>query len=127
EGQFPLAADKNGYRFAPTRNAAATVSHPLAGDNLSWLLGATVSYAGVDQLNGAPISTRGGLIARATGGMLWGVARRQNVGVLVSRLVAADMNGDENTGEGQLVATYEFIVGWQGTFGTHRHPVDRDD
>ena len=126
DGQFPLGADRSGYRFAPTRNIAATLSHPLAGEKLSWLLGASVAYIGGDKMNGVPIATRGGVITRATGGILWSVARRQNVGLLFSRLIGADMNGDGTTREGQLVARNEFVVGWQGTFGTHRHPVDRD-
>jgi hypothetical protein len=124
EAQYPLGDDRNGYRFAPIRSGSLALSHPLTGTNLSWLLGLEVRYAGVDEVDGRAIRTRGGSSSRATGGILWSVARRQNVGLLVSRLLRADMNGDPVTGEGQLVARNEIVVAWQGTFGTHRHPVD---
>jgi hypothetical protein len=124
EALYPLGDDRNGYRFAPSRNGSLALSHPLAGKNLSWLLGLEARYAGVDELGGRGIATRGGSSERATGGILWSVRRRQNVGLIVSRLLRADMNGDPVTGEGQLVARNEIVVAWQGTFGTHRHPVD---
>ncbi|MBI3449686.1 MAG: transporter [Acidobacteria bacterium] len=124
DAQYPLGDDRNGYHFAASRTGAVTLSHPLAGDSLSWLLGAQWRYTGVDELKGVSMVTRGGSSSRASGGILWSVRRRQNVGLLVSRLIRADMNGDRATGEGQLVARNEFVVAWQGTFGTHRHPVD---
>lgn len=127
DAQYPLGDDKSGYRFAPTRNGSVTLSHPLAGEAVSWLLGVGARYAGVDEFKGEAVATRGGITTRATGGILWSVVRRQNVGLLVSRLLTADMNGDPGTGEGQLVARNEIVIAWQGTFGTHRHPVDRDD
>jgi len=124
DAQYPLGDDGNGYRFAPTRTGAVSASHPLAGEKLSWLLGVQVRYAGMDELDGTSIPTRGGVSSRASGGILWSVKRRQSVGLLVSRLISADMNGDRASGEGQLVARNELVVAWQGTFGAHRHPVD---
>jgi len=124
DAQYPLGDDRNGYRFAPSRSGSVALSHPLTERSLSWLLGLEARYAGVDEIDGKSIATRGGFSSRATGGILWSVARRQNVGLLVSRLLRADMNGDPATGEGQLVARNEIVVAWQGTFGTHRHPVD---
>jgi len=126
EAQYPLGDDSTGYRFATTRLVSVVVSHPLAGEKFSWLAGASTAYSGIDTFEGNPVATRGGLITRGTAGILWSVKRGRNIGLLYSRLIAADMNGDPVSGEGQLVARHEVVVAWQGTFGTHRHPVEGD-
>jgi hypothetical protein len=115
------------YRFAPSRNGSLVFSRSFAGGRLSWLGGVSQRYFGSDKLDGIPVETRGGSIRRAVAGLVVNVARRQTVGLLAERLLRADVNGDELTGEGQLLARTEMVVAWQGTFGTHRHPAGRDE
>ncbi len=124
ETQIPVGEDE-GYRFAATRTAAALFTSPFGASNVRWLTGMEFRYSGRDRLNveddgrgalAAP--NRGGHQTRLLGGFLFGLTRRNNLGVLASYLLDADLAGD------QLVARTEYVVGWQGTFGTYRHPVD---
>ena len=81
-------------------------------------------YAARDHLNvsgdgrGAMmVPNRGGHQTRLIGGLAFKVIRGHNLGLQANYLLDADLNGD------QLTARMEYIVGWQGTFGAHRHPV----
>lgn len=124
ETQLPLGDDE-GYRFAAARTVAALFSSPFGGSKVRWLGGLEFRYAGRDRINaeddgqGAQVTpNRGGHQTRLLGGILVGLTRRNNLGILTSYLLDADLAGD------QLAARTELVVGWQGTFGTHRHPVD---
>ncbi len=139
ETQIPTG-DDDGYRFAATRSVSALFSSPFGGSTTRWLAGLELRYAGRDEArcledgdprpacdpnSGLPqghgflaFPNRGGHQKRLLGGVLFGLTRQQNVGLIVGRLLDANLAGD------QLVARTEYVVGWQGTFGTHRHPVD---
>jgi len=128
--QFPTGADDvegpggsaARYRFAPSRTGSLLFSQSLPGEKVSWVGGLSQRYFGVDKMNGLPVETRGGAVRRIVGGFIFNVARRQTIGLLAERLAHANVNGDDITREGQLLATTEFVVAWQATFGTHRHP-----
>jgi len=123
ETQVPVG-DDGGYRFAATRTVAALFSSSIAASRVHWLTGLEFRCAGRDRFDAADdgrgavvVPNRGGHQTRLLGGVLIGLSRRHNLGVLAGYLLDADLAGD------QLAARTEYVVGWQGTFGTHRHPV----
>lgn len=125
--QIPVG-DDDGYRFGTTRSAVVTFSSSFGESNVRWLGGLTHSYAARDHVNkpgdnrgSVAVLNRGGRQTRLLGGLVIGLTRGQNVGLQANYLIDADLNGD------QLVARVEFILGWQVSFGTHRHRIDHQE
>lgn len=136
ETQVPVG-DKDGYRFAATRTGAALFSSAAGTTEHRWIGGLEFRYVGRDEarcFDDDPrpgcamsarahrsffnVSNRGGHQTRLLAGFVFGVNHGNQVGVLASYLLDADLAGD------QLVSRTEITVGWQGTFGKHRHDVD---
>ena len=117
--------DDDGLRFGATRGATATFSSPFGKSKLRWLGGLMYRYAARDHVNvpddgrsSVAVPNRGGHQTRLVGGLAFELSRRQNIGIQANYLIDADLNGD------QLTARTEYILGWQVSLGTHRHPVD---
>jgi hypothetical protein len=97
---------------------------PIGASKVRWLAGLDLRYAGRDKGNllgdgrgPVAVPSRGGHQTRLLGGLLVALTEKQNVGLIVGYLLSADLPGD------QLTSRVEYVAGWQGTFGTHRHPM----
>lgn len=116
--------DDDGYRYATTTQASAIFSSPLGGSRVRWLSGVRHQHAGRDTLNieddgksAVDMPNRGGDQTRLLGGLLVELTPRQNLGILAAYLLDANLNGD------QLTSRTEYVIGWQSSFGAHRHEV----
>lgn len=104
EAREPLGTSDSGVDYGATTTVAAGVDI-AAADRAGVLVQAIWQHQGIDRVAGDPVPSRGGTWTYAAVGARTGLTRRTQGSVLVQRLIAADVRGE------QLAAPWSALIG----------------